>query len=192
MAVIYSRAQLDAIRAVLDTVQSVGQAQAAVRATLDMAEKAREDISQWILESTWRTQAKNDIANKVVVLRSQAQQIVGDPTMAVGSLWSEQLRGSCLDLWLYALLVSEEFPPDESSAWERYKATVSSASSDLAYGVSQAPKNIIAAVSTVAETVGKTAEGVLSGVLGPLKWYLLGAGALVAVAAVIAYRKGLL
>jgi hypothetical protein len=183
MAVLFSASELNAIKAKLDSVQSVGQAQAVVRVTLDLANQVANEIKQTLFEDSWRTQARKDLTSaRAGVERDAKAYNQGEPTAVVGASWPA-LRASVSNLWFLALMTKGQFPPDETSAAERLAGKISLAGASLSAAIADAPNVIVKSVATVAKTATKVAAAVVKPVaqlagetagaaLGPIKWLI--------------------
>lgn len=199
MAVLFTRARLDEIKRKLDGVRSVGQAWAVITATQKLGDTIASEIKQGLFEDSWRAQARRDIYAYQASVQREAQQLIGAaPTADAVTAW-KSLRPVVQTLWNYCLIVQGQFPPNETTAMERLSGKMSDAASALVYGVEHAPENIVKgtqAAAKVAKTVAKTTGvvlkevadatgGVVGGLLGPVKWYLLGAAVILVAGGVV-------
>ena len=153
----------------------------AVDKTISMAESVMSQMGGLFFEDAWVTQAKKDIGNYIGQLQADAKQLQGDRASPVAADGWATVRLDIWGLWSYATLVQGEFPPDSQTALARVQDAISGAADDLAYGIQQAPKLIGEAVDVAAGVAGDVAGLVgntASSLLGPVKWYLIGGGAL--------------
>jgi hypothetical protein len=205
MATLFSRTALDALAQTLDGVQYAGQVAAVVASTLAMATQAADDIHQTTFEDAWRTQARKDIANYAASLSSVSGQVTGgDPTSPVNpsqGAWAEQIKPAVMMLWNYVTIVQGQFPPNDSSGAGRFAGKLIDALRALWYGfenpagitgadleaIKSAGTNAGTALAGYLSDAGDTAETAIrrtvagvgnaaAAALGPVKWYLAGAG----------------
>lgn len=203
MAVLISAVEIQKLQSSMGQVKSVGQALAAVRETVKMANAVSADIRQTFFEDSWRTQARKDITDYIGNLEREAKALVGDATLPAGKAW-DAVKPKVAMLWNYARIVQGQFPPDETTTAERLAGKVRDAASALVYGIENAPGVLIAAaaddtraklasvkksakhVKAAVKEVSDTASAMAGAVLGPIKWWLIGAGVLI-VGGTVAY-----
>jgi hypothetical protein len=207
MAVLFTRAQLDQQKATLDKVRSVGQAWAAIGETQKLANTVASEIHQAVWEDSWRTIAIKQIRAYQASLTREAKALEGAaPTASAVQAW-KSIRTVVSNLWFHALSVQQQFPANETTAMQRLSGKISSAADALRYGIEQAPdvildlakassaqqqkvvKKVVAgtarAAGDAAKTALDTAGAAAGGILGPLKWWLLGGAALAIVVGVV-------
>lgn len=199
MAVIFSREDLDGIKRKLDSVKSVGQAWAVVKSTQRLGDTVAAEIKQTLWEDSWRTQARKDIANYQATLYREAQQLIGaKATAPVGASWGS-IRQAATMLWNYCHIVQKQFPLGETGAVERLAAKTKLEAGILVQSIKEAPEVFLEGAAKVAKTglkavrratkeagevvkdVADTAGAVVGNVLGPIKWYLVGAVGIAAI-----------
>jgi hypothetical protein len=199
MAVLFTRAKLDEIKRKLDGVRSVGQAWAVITATQKLGDTIASEIKQSLFEDAWRAAARKDIYAYQASVQREARQLIGAAATADAATSWKSIRPVVQTLWNYCLIVQGQFPPNETTAMERLSGKMSEAASALAYGVENAPANIVKgtqAAAKVAKTVARTTGvvlkevadatgGVVGGLLGPVKWYLLGAAVILVAGGVV-------
>ena len=183
MAVIYSRQDLDRITATLAGVRSIGEALAVVAATLDAATEAQGQIASGagFFGDAWRDQAGRDISNYKDQVQRETIGLVGEQTAPLPAAWNQSVQPALLGLWSYVHLVSQQFPPADSSQQRSYLDWLSQWPSKVISAITQAPKLLVTAAGDVLKTAGGAIGDTASAILGPLRWYLVGAGALVLV-----------
>jgi hypothetical protein len=189
MAVLFTRQDLDRVKATLDAVQTVGQAHAVVVATSGYLSGVAAAIYQSWFEDAWRTQARRDLFGYQQALEREVSALKGaDPRMAVGATW-KTLRPVVNTAWNYAMIVKQQFPPGETTDAQRAGDAMRRGADALLHGVAQAPRLVAAATEAVVKTAAKTAKvltvaaadlagSTAAAALGPLKWLLIGAGVL--------------
>lgn len=199
MAVIFSRAKLDEIKRTLDGVRSVGQAWAVITATQKLGDTIASEIKQTLFEDPWRAQARRDIYAYQASIQREAKALLGAAATADAAVAWKSIRPTVQTMWNYCLIVQGQFPPNETTAMERLSGKMSEVASSLKYGFEESPKYIVAGtqkaakvVKTVAKTTGVVLKevadatgGVVGGLLGPIKWYLLGAAVILVAGGVV-------
>ena len=170
--IVFSKAEMDRVKAVFDSVKSNGQALAVVDSTIAMAQRCWESLAT--RDSAYAKQAAKDLTDMSKVVRDARGGLVGMPTTAVGKTWQD-LRGKVLNLWNYVRIVEMGMPPGEDLG-DGFGAAVKSAAADLPKTVEGAAKVAVMAAKKVAKVAVATVKDVgvaVGGAAGSIAWAAL-------------------
>lgn len=170
---VFTRAEMDKVKALFDAVKSNGQALAVVDKTLEMAERCRGALAA--RDTAYTNQAAKDLSDMSKQVRDLRPNLAGSPTVPVGQTWSGSLRGKTLNLWNYVRIVEMGMPPGEELG-DDFGTALSSAVSDLPKTIDSAAKVAVAVSKKVVNTAVATAKDVgvaVGGAAGSIAWAAL-------------------
>lgn len=163
--VLFERAELDRLKAALDSVRSNAQALAAVDASLAAAARLRGVLLSE--GGAFREQAAADIASARDVVKRTRPALVGSPTSPAGKAWSDA-KPKVLYLWIAISLVEKGIPADVDlgDGW----------TDAVGVALRELPDTIGNAVGVAARTVKRVVAPVVqaaAGVTGSVLWTIL-------------------
>lgn len=169
---VFTRAEMDRVKALFDSVKSNGQALAVTDATIAMAQKCWESLVA--RDSAYANQAARDLTDMSKVVRDARGSIAGSPTMPVGKTWQD-LRGKVMNIWNYVRVVEMGMPEGEDLG-DGFGAAVAGAAADLPKTIEGAAKVAVVVAKKVVNTAVKVAKDVgvaAGGAAGSILWAAL-------------------
>lgn len=170
--IVFSRAEMDRVKGLFDSVKSNGQALAVTDRTISMAEKCKAELSS--RGTPYAVQAAKDLSDYLKVATSARAGIAGSPTTAVGKTWTD-LKPKVMTIWNYVRVVEMGMPPGEDLG-DGFGSAVESAVADLPSTISNAAQVAAVAAKKVVKTATSAVKEVgtaVGGAVGSIAWATL-------------------
>jgi hypothetical protein len=170
--IVFTREEMDRVKALFDSVKSNGQALAVVDRTIKMATDCWASLQG--RDSAYAAASAKDLTDMSKPVRDARASLAGSPTSAVGKTWTD-LRPKVMNLWNYVRVVQMGLPPGEDLG-DGFNSAIKSAAADLPATIGNAAKVTVQAATKVVKVVAKTAGEVgaaVGGAAGSILWATL-------------------
>lgn len=160
MAVLVSHSQIQKVKDALASVQSNGQAAAAVDASLKTAHKLINLLV--VTGGPHRARAAKDLQEYRDRVRVFEKQLAGQPTAPVGATW-DKAKVQVMNLYMLAFTLEATMPPGEDLG-DGWGPAITGSVEELPQTIGKAAKVVAAAVQTVVKETAKVAGSLVWGV----------------------------
>lgn len=170
--IVFTKEEMDRVKALFDSVKSNGQALAVIDRTIKMATDCWASLQG--RDSSYATQAAKDLTDMSKPVRELRGSLNGAPTTAVGATWAAA-KPKVMNLWNYVRVVQMGLPPGENLG-DGFGAAISSAAADLPMTIETAAKVTVQKATKVVKATAKVVGDVGAAVgsaAGSIAWATL-------------------